>query len=119
MSANQEPLNTLPRVGITIGDPAGIGPEIVLKTITEENLRELCTPVVICDARSLRSEAEALGFDSRLISGLDLVDLENVPGEIIPGIESAETGKASAEYIEKAVDMVRVMRSARCSTARA
>jgi len=37
---------TLPRIGITTGDPAGIGPEIVAKTLNDPTVRQVCQPVV-------------------------------------------------------------------------
>jgi 4-hydroxythreonine-4-phosphate dehydrogenase len=61
MSTNQESLNTIPRIGITVGDPAGIGPEIVLKTLSDKS-RETYIPVVICDGTLLRSQADELGM---------------------------------------------------------
>jgi 4-hydroxythreonine-4-phosphate dehydrogenase len=39
-------VNHKPRIGITTGDPAGIGPEIVAKTLADPAIRELCEPVV-------------------------------------------------------------------------
>ena len=42
-----------PRIAITIGDPAGIGPEIVLKTIAEESVLSACVPIIIADAQEL------------------------------------------------------------------
>jgi len=36
-----------PRIGITMGDPAGIGPEIIVKALSSEAVRELCRPVVL------------------------------------------------------------------------
>ena len=41
----------LPRIGITLGDAAGIGPEILAKLLAHEKLDELCIPVVIGDNR--------------------------------------------------------------------
>ncbi len=35
-----------PRIGITVGDPAGIGPEIVMKTLADRGIHEICEPVV-------------------------------------------------------------------------
>lgn len=103
MSTNQEPLNTLPRIGITVGDAAGIGPEIVLKTLSDKASRETYKPVVICDERFLRLQADALG------TALDaeIVDLQNLTDGVRPGEESAETGRASGQYIEKAVELWR------------
>ncbi|MEO6333889.1 MAG: 4-hydroxythreonine-4-phosphate dehydrogenase PdxA [Pyrinomonadaceae bacterium] len=105
MSANQETFPTLPRIGITVGDVAGIGPEIVLKALSEKITSHAFKPVIICDARFLRSQAELLGLP--LEGDLEIIDLDNLSVEIRPGEESAETGKASGEYIEKAVELWR------------
>ncbi|MBK8316857.1 MAG: hypothetical protein IPL01_23735 [Acidobacteria bacterium] len=40
-----------PRIGITIGDPAGIGPEVSLKAVAEDEIRDICVPVLIGDAQ--------------------------------------------------------------------
>jgi 4-hydroxythreonine-4-phosphate dehydrogenase len=103
MSTNQEPLNTLPRIGITVGDAAGIGPEIVLKTLSDKTSRETYKAVVICDERFLRSQASALGIEL----DAEIVDLQNLPDDVRPGEESSVTGRASGQYIEKAVELWR------------
>ena len=51
-----------PRVGITIGDPSGIGPEIVLKAVADERVRESCSPVIIGDFAELRRQSNLLGL---------------------------------------------------------
>ncbi|PYS98568.1 MAG: 4-hydroxythreonine-4-phosphate dehydrogenase PdxA [Acidobacteria bacterium] len=103
MSADRKFQNPLPRIGITVGDVAGIGPEIVLKSLSETNTLEFCRPVVICDKRVLRSYPE---FD-RLSNEIEFVDLENVAIDVRSGEESADTGRASGEYIERAVELWR------------
>jgi 4-hydroxythreonine-4-phosphate dehydrogenase len=103
MSTNQEPLNTLPRIGITVGDAAGIGPEIVLKSLSDKASRKTYKPVVICDERFLRSQANSLG----LALDAEIVDLQNLSDDVRPGEESAVTGRASGQYIEKAVELWR------------
>jgi 4-hydroxythreonine-4-phosphate dehydrogenase len=103
MSSNQESLNTLPRIGITIGDAAGIGPEIVLKSLSAPIKTRAYKPVVICDERFLRAQAERLG----LTVDVEIVDMKNLPSGIRPGEESAETGRAAGQYIEKAVELWR------------
>jgi 4-phospho-D-threonate 3-dehydrogenase / 4-phospho-D-erythronate 3-dehydrogenase len=105
MSTNRGPLNTFPRIGITIGDAAGIGPEIVLKSVAEKDLAHTLTPVVIGDREFLRRTADSLGLE--LEPTMEIVDLKNLSGHVRPGEESAETGKASGEYIEKAVELWR------------
>ena len=113
MSTNQELLNTLPRIGITAGDAAGIGPEIVLKALSDRESRNFYRPVIICDEGFLRKQADAFGIaldssGSDIDNGsIEIIDLNNLRGDVRLGEESAETGRASGEYIERAVELWR------------
>lgn len=106
----------MPRIGITMGDPAGIGPEVVLKAVAEEEVRRACIPVIIGDAPLLAHTARTLDLQS----GYDIVradepfpehsepviyHLGNIHGFIEPGIESGAAGKAAGGYIEAAVEL--------------
>lgn len=100
-----------------MGDPAGIGPEVVLKAVAEEDIRKLCVPVIIGDAQLLAHTARTLDLQC----GYDIVrrgepfpdqfsepvifHLDNISGFIEPGIESGAAGKAAAGYIEAAVEL--------------
>jgi 4-hydroxythreonine-4-phosphate dehydrogenase len=99
-----------------MGDPAGIGPEVVLKAVAEEEVRSLCIPLIIGDAQLLAHTARTLDLQC----GYDIVrrgeslpthsepvifHLDNVGGFIEPGIESGAAGKAAAGYIEAAVEL--------------
>ncbi|MEP7076492.1 MAG: 4-hydroxythreonine-4-phosphate dehydrogenase PdxA [Acidobacteriota bacterium] len=100
----------LPVIAITMGDPAGIGPEIVLKCLTEGDIATVCSPLIIGDVELLERTADQVGidrvnFEEKIVPFT--VDLANVPTDVIPGIESSTTGKSSAEYIEKAVELWR------------
>lgn len=104
-----------PRLGITIGDPAGIGPEVALKAVQSEEVRAACAPVLIGDAQYLAHWARV--FD--LARGLEVIPageplpedldaplvyhLNNIPGSIEMGQEQAACGRAAAEFIEAAV----------------
>ncbi|HEX8891410.1 MAG TPA: 4-hydroxythreonine-4-phosphate dehydrogenase PdxA [Pyrinomonadaceae bacterium] len=106
-----------PRIGITMGDPAGIGPEVVLKAVAEEEARRACVPVIIGDAQLLAHTARTLDlqcgydivrYDERLpdvITEPVIFHLDNIGGYIEPGIESGTAGKAAAGYIEAAVKL--------------
>ena len=96
----------LPVVGITMGDAAGIGPEIVLKAILDENIRTACRCVIIGDAVHLRSLGMRLGLDIDEF-GIEIFDLKNLPVRVATGFDAAVTGKASAENIEVAVKLWR------------
>jgi 4-hydroxythreonine-4-phosphate dehydrogenase len=87
-----------------MGDPAGIGPEIVIKALADTSLNEVCRPLIIGDAVFLNRVAADLGLS---LSGAEVHDLKNVPDSVTPSIESADTGLASAEYIETAVKLWR------------
>lgn len=51
-----------PRIGITFGDPAGIGPEIVLKSVVAPEVRAICSPAIIADRKELQRQASLLGL---------------------------------------------------------
>lgn len=100
-----------------MGDPAGIGPEVVLKAVAEEEVREVCRPVIIGDAQLLAHNARTLDLQCGyqiVRSDEDLPDempeplifhLNNIHGHVHPGIESGDAGRAAAEYIEAAVHL--------------
>src|SRR5258706_13289822 len=106
-----------PRIGITMGDPAGIGPEVVLKAVAEEEVRDICQPIIIGDAQLLAHNARTLDLQC----GYEIVrrdeplpdqftqplifHLDNIQGHVEPGIESGAAGKAAAGYIEAAVEL--------------
>lgn len=100
-----------------MGDPSGIGPEVVLKAVAEAEVRDICQPVIIGDAQLLAHNARRLDLQC----GYDIVrrdeelppqsnepiiyHLNNIQGHIEPGIESGAAGKAAAQYIEAAVEL--------------
>jgi 4-hydroxythreonine-4-phosphate dehydrogenase len=114
-TSNSSLIHTRPRIGITIGDAAGIGPEIVLKSLSDQNLRQNVRAVVIGDGRVLQATAESLGIkiafkefaSDESSGGIELVDLKNLTDDVQPGEESAATGAASGQFIEKAVELWR------------
>ena len=55
----QASVASLPRVGIAIGDPAGVGPEIALKAALDPRVRRVARPVLFGDPRAVRAHAEA------------------------------------------------------------
>ena len=106
-----------PRIGITMGDPSGIGPEVVLKAVAEEEVRDVCHPIIIGNAEVLAHNARTLDLQC----GYEIVrqgeqlppkpkapiifHLDNLNGFVEPGIESGIAGKAAASYIEAAVNL--------------
>ena len=106
-----------PRIAITMGDPAGIGPEVVLKAVAEPEVLAACVPVIIGDAQLLAHTARTLdlqcGYDivrrgEPLLAdarGPVIYHLDNIVGTVAPGVESGAAGRAAAEYIEAAVEL--------------
>lgn len=111
MNSSRRPRRTV--VGITIGDAAGIGPEISLKSVADEELRRECRPVLIGDLEFLRRAAENLELKIDMVPFVDredghsgsveVFDMANLPSNVPVGVDAAATGKASAECIETAV----------------
>lgn len=107
--------NRLPRVGITMGDAAGIGPEITLKSLAQPDIYDVCNPVVLGDARVIQAAAETIGtsFDIRSIDtqempeakpGLvNVIDYKNVdPSTYEMGVVKASNGDAAVHYTKEA-----------------
>jgi 4-hydroxythreonine-4-phosphate dehydrogenase len=109
---------TRPTIAITMGDPAGIGPEVIMKALAQPYVHEICNPLVIGDAGRLRKAAKAVGValavDSLTAAGdanfaskaVQCLDLKNVPDALPFGQMSPVAGEAAYRYIEKAVQVV-------------
>ena len=106
----------IPLLGITMGDPAGVGPEITAKALARPDVTAACRPVVIGDAAimaatlailqsPLRLHAVKRVADCAFAAGtLECLDLANVDAAGLPrGTVSAEAGRAAYAYIETAV----------------
>ena len=110
-------MNDKPYVGLTMGDPCGIGPEVVIKALIHSEIYEWCNPVIIGNAASLRQTVKMLDIDMSInhISDTDIemsrvnpnaasvIDIGNLNyedvtiGEINPGC-----GKAAMEWVSHA-----------------
>lgn len=99
-------MKKIPVIGITMGDPAGIGPEIILKTFRKREILRCCIPVIIGDAGFLKKTAEYLGIPA-LSSKIDVIDLKNIQEKIDIGKPSRAGGIAAVGYIKKAVNLAK------------
>lgn len=89
----------LPRVAITMGDPAGVGPEVVVKALADAEVAALAQMIVVGDRWLLDETAAALGLPApELVLDLGRVD----PTSFAPGKLSAVCGRAALEYIRAA-----------------
>ncbi len=102
MSLRAHPILKSIKVGLTIGDPSGIGPAIILKAINE--LKGLADFTVIGDSWVLRRIPGA----GSLKSEARIIDLNNVPHKNFSfGKIKAEYGKASIKYLDKALELLK------------
>lgn len=115
----QRSIDELPVIGVTQGDPAGVGPEICLRMLLNDELRKVCTPVVFGDARLLRRVADRLQLPfqaavvdevdwpagRRSIDGPTVLDLRRLDAETVqPGVLSGACGEAAYQYVSRAID---------------
>lgn len=107
-----------PKIGISMGDPAGIGPEIIIKTLALKDVYNRCSPLVVGDAQTMQNEVNALKSslkihavqnvnDAKFEYGtIDVFDLKNVvTAELKPGIVTAMAGKAAFEAVIKNIEL--------------
>jgi 4-hydroxythreonine-4-phosphate dehydrogenase len=103
------------KVALSMGDPAGIGPEVILKSLSENPGAKIGILYVFGDASVLYETSRSLGlpfhwpvisiesFRQHIPNESCIVDLANVHGRIHMGTEKIEYGRASMEFIEAAV----------------
>lgn len=106
-----------PTIAITMGDAAGVGPEIVAKALAAPGAHDEVRPLVIGDAARLRRAAEIAGVQlevravaepeqGRYESGTaDCLDLGLVPAELPFGELSAVAGEAAYQYVARATEL--------------
>jgi len=110
-------MSDLPLIAITMGDPAGIGPEIIAKALLKTDVYEVCRPLVLGDVGCLEMASRSVGSLSfQLISSASEVAggqgvIEVMPvselreDSCLPGQPTLAGGKAMVEYILKAVEL--------------
>ncbi len=107
-----------PIIGISVGDPAGIGPEITAKALSLAEIYDLGRPLVIGEIEMMKDAIRFSGLDLKVrpvsspkegayqLGTMDVFDLKNIDGRSIQYKKvSAETGRASFEYIRKVIDL--------------
>jgi 4-hydroxythreonine-4-phosphate dehydrogenase len=107
-----------PLIGISVGDPAGIGPEITARALALPEIYEVCRPLAVCDLQvmneairfsklALRARGVASPAEGRYEHGtVDVLDMKNVDmAKLQYKKVAAMSGKASYEYIEKVIQL--------------
>ena len=108
----------LPVLLITLGDPAGVGPEVTVKGVVEEAARSRVIPVIVGDVRVVSSAAGkwAQGFSVKKVENprlakagpkvINVLDIANcAPALFKIGEVAAYTGNAAYEYVVRAADL--------------
>lgn len=107
-----------PRIAVTLGDVAGIGPEIVVKGWSNPELHALCQPLVLGDPEVLRREVAAANLPFGVAEIQDVANLPSTP-DVIPCLRSsrvrvddlvrgqahARAGQAAYEYLVHGIDL--------------
>ena len=90
-----------PKVAITIGDPAGIGPEIVFKAVNSLKIQRVCSPVVVGDKNIILKY-----FDiNKKYKNTEFIFSSDYKKDIVVGQPSKLSGKIACDAIEYAVKM--------------
>lgn len=104
----------VPRIAISVGDAAGIGPELALACVAMPEIYGICSPILFGPADSIKRVAELQGLHCPPVIRIDqlsastspaIVDVGDVEAATIqPGVFSAATGQASFDAVCSGID---------------
>jgi len=104
------------RIAITMGDPGGIGPEVIVKALYHKEVRNCCSPVVVGDARVMKKALELtkLPLEVKVVSGLSVSAPSGRTVEVFDirsrspfrkGVPSSSAGTVAVTCVRKAVEL--------------
>jgi 4-hydroxythreonine-4-phosphate dehydrogenase len=98
-------VNGLPAVALTMGDPAGVGPEIVLKALADPQIAPLARWIVVGDRRILKMAGKQTGLS--LPAGVEISDVPALGSldEFSFGRLDSRCGQAAVEYVREATEL--------------
>ena len=107
-----------PKLAITMGDPAGIGPEIVVRALSRPETYEKCRPIVTGDAKIIQKAVEILGLSLKVrpvaavsdalfeYGTIDVYDIDCIDLDTFEfGKVASQCGHAAFLFIKKAIDL--------------
>lgn len=107
-----------PILGITMGDPASIGPEITVKALSDPAVYEKCAPIIIGDAAVMEEAVKIVGKDVKInavsdvkeakfeFGTIDVYDMKLVDMDKLErGVVSAMAGNAAFQYVKKVIEL--------------
>ena len=106
-------------IGITMGDPASIGPEITVKALADQSIYEACRPIVVGDACVLEAALKIVGHEEMTVRAvkdvrdavfthgtIDVLDMGLVSmDELVRGQVSAMCGDAAFHYVKRVIEL--------------
>ncbi|PAD37616.1 4-hydroxythreonine-4-phosphate dehydrogenase PdxA [Terribacillus sp. 7520-G] len=105
-------------IAIPMGDPAGIGPEITMKSLSKQEIYDVCKPLVIGDTAVIKKAIEIVEANLEVnevsspadgqyeLGTVDVINLDNIDMEKLEyGQVSAQGGQGAFEYIKKSVEL--------------
>jgi 4-hydroxythreonine-4-phosphate dehydrogenase len=110
-------MSPLPRIGITMGDPAGVGPEIVVRALSKPDLYKAARPLILGDPAAVGAfverqprlslrEVEGTGDAGTRPGVVDLLPTSRMdPSRLRSGVPSLEGGEAMMGAITRAVEL--------------
>jgi 4-hydroxythreonine-4-phosphate dehydrogenase len=113
MSVRERPI-----LGISVGDPGGIGPEVTAKALDQREIHGVCRPLVVADARVMENVLRLTGLALNLNTidrpteglyqhgSMDILHMANMdPDRLRYKRVTAEQGQASFEYVTTVIDL--------------
>lgn len=107
-----------PIIGITMGDPIGIGPEILVKALNDKRLYTMCRPLILGDSKILKKALNLLNMDHHIniidhpeqglyqFNTLDIMNISSIDMDCSTlSAPTVETGMAMQDYILKGIDL--------------
>ena len=107
-----------PLIGISVGDPAGIGPEVTARALSLREIYGLCRPLVVAEEEMIKDAIRFSKLDLRThpvlspkeglyqFGTIDLLDLKNLDGRSVKHKTiSADYGRVSFEYVRKVIEL--------------
>lgn len=107
-----------PLIGISVGDPSGIGPEITAKALALPDIYEICRPLAVAEAEMMEEAVRFSGLSLKIhtisspqdgnyqMGVIDVLDLKNIDAKSIKHkVVSPDSGRASFEYIKKVIGL--------------
>ena len=108
-----------PKIAVTMGDPAGVGPEVCLHLLNERSIIESCVPIIFGSADVLRRVSETAGIPfsapvmnaaqfSETVGGLEIPSVLDLPclaaADVVPGKVDALCGEAAYQFVIAAIN---------------